>query len=216
MFANPFPASVGFSCRRVDTVTPAQLLPEEKAHLSTRATPRRIRDFTAGRVAAREALQQLGHTSTAIPVGAARMPIFPSGFVGSISHASSHAVACAAELKTARAIGLDIEQLDPTLDVALAERIGHRSELLWLQQEPSEIRTRILTMFSAKETVYKTFYPAVREFFGYQSVLLHHDSNARHFRIEALDAKLLPHIGSDVYVPYVYAADFVLTYCLLA
>src|SRR5438876_615194 len=71
------------------------LFGEERA-LVAGASPVRRREFTAGRVCARDALQQLGGPRCAILRDPSRAPIWPEGFVGSISHAAGYCVAAAA------------------------------------------------------------------------------------------------------------------------
>ena len=62
------------------------LLPEERGAVA-KAVPKRVAQFTAGRVCARRALAQLGNTEPVpILMGEDRAPQWPAGYVGSISH----------------------------------------------------------------------------------------------------------------------------------
>ena len=61
------------------------LYPEEAASIK-RAVPKRWREFTAGRLCAREALRRLGIERHPILVGEHREPLWPSGVVGTLSH----------------------------------------------------------------------------------------------------------------------------------
>lgn len=50
------------------------------------AAPKRLGEFLAGRLAAREALRPFGLAGCSVAIGAAREPLWPEGVEGSISH----------------------------------------------------------------------------------------------------------------------------------
>ncbi|MCO4206057.1 phosphopantetheinyl transferase, partial [Aeromonas taiwanensis] len=50
------------------------------------AAPKRLGEFLAGRLAAREALRPFDLTEHPVAIGAAREPLWPAGLEGSISH----------------------------------------------------------------------------------------------------------------------------------
>src|SRR6202012_4461572 len=70
------------------------------------AVPRRRAEFIGGRLCAREALKMLGATDLDIPMRADRSPAWPSGFVGSITHAEGLAFAPVAQAAQAQSLGL--------------------------------------------------------------------------------------------------------------
>ncbi|MCZ6808046.1 MAG: 4'-phosphopantetheinyl transferase superfamily protein [Deltaproteobacteria bacterium] len=145
------------------------LEPEEQA--IAEAVDRRIDQFTAGRVCARQALARLG-VDAGIPVlqGEDRAPIWPDGFVGSITHTDSWCAAAVARASEVRAIGIDLEPSTP-LKESVLNRICTPAERQWLA-EVSDPGLMGKVVFSAKEAVYKCQYPLTHEFLGFHAVAL--------------------------------------------
>lgn len=133
-------------------------LPAEDVAVAN-ALDRRRREFAAGRSAARRAMAALGAPPRAVLAGADRAPIWPAGFVGSISHTSDTCVAAVAERTRVTALGLDLEPaagLDPTL----WPEICTASERNWLALQAGRDRALLAkVIFSAKEAAYKAQYP---------------------------------------------------------
>ncbi|MDH4281639.1 MAG: hypothetical protein OEV36_03210, partial [Myxococcales bacterium] len=78
------------------------------------AAQTRIEQFTAGRLCSRIALNRLGvAVATPIPRGEDRAPIWPKGFVGSITHTDSWCAAAVARAEDFRSIGIDLEPATP-------------------------------------------------------------------------------------------------------
>src|SRR5205814_1840165 len=67
-------------------ITSALAFDESESAAVLEAVARRRDEFLTGRTFARRALAELGCPATAIPVGEGRMPIWPDGYLGSISH----------------------------------------------------------------------------------------------------------------------------------
>jgi 4'-phosphopantetheinyl transferase EntD len=138
------------------------------------AVDRRIVEFTAGRVCARHALERLGaDAATPILQGEDRAPIWPEGFVGSITHTDSWCAVAVARASEVRAIGIDLEPSTP-LKESIVNRICTPAEREWLSKVPDS-RLMAKVVFSAKEAIYKCQYPLTREFLGFQAVTLHLD-----------------------------------------
>ena len=78
------PGDVALVCGPIAAMQ-GELLPPE-AQAIDHAVPKRRREFTAGRTAARRACARLGVWAGALPVAADRTPVWPEGVVGSISH----------------------------------------------------------------------------------------------------------------------------------
>lgn len=133
--------------------------------LSPHAVPSRRRSFHAGRHAAHEALDRLGVTTETIPVGAAGEPRWPEGVVGSITHAGRWAGAAVAKTDRYWALGLDMETDRPFS--GLNDQIATAREQTWLRDR--EPRTAI-SLFAAKETVFKALFPTVGRYFGFDAV----------------------------------------------
>lgn len=134
----------------------AEPLPPEEAVTVARAAPGRAREFAAGRTFARRALASLGATPGPLPVGPNRAPLWPRGFVGSITHVSGYAAAVVGRANDVRSLGVDIED-SGRFDPWLVEQVFSPSErLLHLPgAAPPELRRVGALVFSAKEAVYK-------------------------------------------------------------
>ena len=134
------------------------------------AAPTRIEQFTAGRVCSRIALGRLGVATTPVLRGEDRAPIWPPGFVGSISHTDTWCAAAVARVEDVRSIGIDLEPATP-LKESLWRRVCTPKERDWLHALSAPGLTGKV-IFSAKESVYKCQYPITSKFLGFQAVQL--------------------------------------------
>lgn len=163
------------------------LLPEEEAQIR-RAVPKRRRDFTAGRLCAREALARLGCPPGPLLTDGDRVPRWPPGVVGSISHTAGWCGVAVARTRDAAGIGLDAEGAAP-LDPRLVERIctpREREAFGHLPTPPAADWPKLA--FSLKEAVYKAYFPLARHFLGFHDVELEIDPVAARFQARLLRA----------------------------
>ena len=159
-----------------------ELYPEEAACIR-RALVKRRREFTAGRLCAREALAKLGVRGFPIVVGKARLPVWPSGMLGSISHCDGYCGAAVAPRGEVLGIGLDVERAEP-LEPALLERIcsdiererGTRLPAGVGAPDPGKLA------FCAKESFYKCYFPLTGAFLGFKDVEVELDPGRSRFR----------------------------------
>jgi 4'-phosphopantetheinyl transferase EntD len=143
----------------------AGLLPEEEAVLE-RVSPKRRREFTTGRSCARRALAELELPPGPILPGPDREPSWPPGAVGSITHCRDY---CAAVASTSRfaAIGIDAEVHDE-LPEGVLERISFPEERAWLERRAGDGPHWDTVVFSAKESVFKAWFPVARRWLGFE------------------------------------------------
>jgi 4'-phosphopantetheinyl transferase EntD len=148
------------------------LFPEEQ-ELIAKAVDKRRREFSTARNCARTALAGLGLPPVAIVHGERGSPVWPAGVVGSITHCAGYrasAVALASEVLT---IGLDAEPNDVLPDGVL-NVISTEAERAWLPEVtslmPAVCWDRLL--FSAKESVYKAWFPLTRKWLGFDDATL--------------------------------------------
>ena len=92
------------SLASTDPTIELPVYPEEIAAVSN-AVPKRVSEFTAGRVAARLALKQLGAPAMSVPMAPDRSPIWPPGLTGSITHTHSACLAAVAWEREVRMLG---------------------------------------------------------------------------------------------------------------
>jgi 4'-phosphopantetheinyl transferase EntD len=152
-----------------DTIPADVLLPEERQFLS-RAMPKRIHEFAAGRLCARTGLAKLGYAGTALLMSADRAPLWPAGATGSITHTDTFCAAVVAPTRQIRALGVDAEPAQ-SVKPELWRRICTPQEraMLQAQDEPSALAAATL-IFSAKEAFYKCQYTLTREWLGFADI----------------------------------------------
>nr|WP_202540348.1 4'-phosphopantetheinyl transferase superfamily protein [Streptomyces sp. SID4937] len=149
------PAYVSCAATREESLPEGTLFPEEE-ELVARSVPKRRNDFTTARACARRAMGGLGLEPVAVLHGKRGMPLWPEGIVGSLTHCDGYRAAALARAADVLSLGVDAEPHAP-----LPEGVGE------LVVRPSE-RARFAVgagihwdrlVFSAKESVFKTWYP---------------------------------------------------------
>jgi 4'-phosphopantetheinyl transferase EntD len=155
--------------------TPAHV---DEERLIEGSVTKRQREFRAGRNAARAALKQLNAPSGPLLRGENREPIWPQGFIGSISHCDDSCITACVQKGEIISLGLDVEPLKP-LKPGVARYIETEDERLFMERH-SQLPPRLI--FSAKESLYKCYHPLVRRFFGFHSVVLDLDIPQQRFR----------------------------------
>jgi 4'-phosphopantetheinyl transferase EntD len=147
----------------------AYLSAREAAFLAGVAQKRR-REFAAARALAREGLERFfGLRGFDLLNAEDRSPIWPREVAGSISH--SHTRAWVALVDAAYGtIGIDGEDRDE-LEHGLWRLTLRNEEQAYLETLGPSVRgRRALTLFSAKEALYKAQYPRSRSFMGFQAL----------------------------------------------
>lgn len=130
---------------------------------------RRRRSYVLGRTAAYRAMAKADFPSSRIPVGDGGAPVWPSGVTGSISHTHTHGFAMVAESDLSDGIGVDIELVRAVPEIA--GLVARPEEMEWLQRS-SDPEEALLRLFSAKECIFKAFYPRVRTWIGFEAASL--------------------------------------------
>ena len=105
--------------------------------------------------------------------GAALEPIWPAGYIGSITHKHSQVAVAVARDTVCRGIGVDIEKIVP------AQRVEEIDEICLHSLERNSTARKCLgaslhasLCFSAKEAIYKALYPAAQRFIDYQEAIV--------------------------------------------
>ncbi len=153
---------------------------EEMATLGA-AGDRRRREFAAGRTCARLALARLGRPATAIPRGPRGQPLWPDGIVGSITHCSGYVAAAVGWAADIAAIGIDAEPHEE-LHPGVLRRIASADEQAALSILEGCGRHWDRVLFSAKESVYKVWYPIAGRWLGFDDVTVAISPDASSFR----------------------------------
>lgn len=149
------------------------LFPEEQDALG-RAVLKRRTEFVTARSCARQALRQLGIAPVAIPTGSRGEPLWPDGVVGSITHCVGYRACAVARAADALSVGIDAEVAEP-LPAGVLEHVAFGSELEMIARVPPALCwDRVL--FSAKEAIYKAWYPLAGSWLGFEDVVLSIDA----------------------------------------
>ncbi|MGK5728358.1 4'-phosphopantetheinyl transferase family protein [Streptomyces sp. URMC 124] len=135
------------------------LYPEEAAHVA-RAVPKRQQEFAAVRACARRALGRLGFPPVPLVPNRRGAPQWPDGVVGSMTHCDGFQAAVVARADALASVGIDAEPNGP-LPEGVLRVVSLPSERVAIDrltaQQPRVHWDRLL--FSAKESVFKTWYP---------------------------------------------------------
>lgn len=163
-----------------DTADPGELHPAEAACVE-KAVAKRRSEFAAGRLCARQALAAFGVEDFPLLPDGDRVPHWPAGIVGSISHAAGHVAVAVARGEVIAGLGIDVERGGP-VEPGLASRICRPDEIERLEALPClEGADWWKLVFSAKESFYKAYYPLARTFLSFQDVDVVVDSDSGSF-----------------------------------
>jgi enterobactin synthetase component D len=135
-----------------------------------RAVLKRKAEYVAGRFCARQAMRAVRPDGDSdLGTLPDRRPAWPAGIVGSLTHTAGFASAAICGAQFARGIGIDSERImsDDAMrcirDVVISAHDslphGTADDAIWAT-----------LAFSAKESVFKCFYPLVRKMFWFETV----------------------------------------------
>jgi 4'-phosphopantetheinyl transferase EntD len=134
-----------------------------------RSVRRRQAEFLFGRLGARLALAQHGSADIEVAVGPRGEPVWPSGFIGSITHSGKHAAAMVLPKRSFRGIGIDIEQtVNPDAEDAVEQLVLLPDERELLRGLPCRYQLLLALVFSAKESFYKAVNAVAGGYFGFE------------------------------------------------
>jgi 4'-phosphopantetheinyl transferase EntD len=144
------------------------LFPAEEKIIAQAVEARR-REYTAVRSCARACLERLSYAPVPIMPGIEGAPVWPAGVQGSMTHCAGYAAAAVGRLPRISAIGIDAEPDAPLPDgvLDLVATPAERDRLTGTQLEPTDLNWDRL-LFSAKEAVYKAWFPLVGEWLDHQ------------------------------------------------
>ncbi|MEU5727091.1 4'-phosphopantetheinyl transferase superfamily protein [Micromonospora sp. NPDC047738] len=155
--------------------------------LVARAVETRRREFVTARRCAREALARLGYAPAPIRSGPRREPVWPAGVVGSITHCAGYRAAAVGRITELASLGIDAEPHGRLPDgVGALVTVAGEPDLLGrlADADPGVHWDRLL--FSAKESVYKAWYPLTGRWLGFEDAELSVDPAAGTFTARLL------------------------------
>ncbi|MEU8087146.1 4'-phosphopantetheinyl transferase superfamily protein [Micromonospora sp. NPDC049101] len=171
------------------------LMPEEEMVVA-RAVDKRRREFATARHCARAALGRLGFDPVPILPGPRGAPGWPDGVVGSITHCEGYCASAVGLRREVAALGVDAEPA-----AALPEGV---LEAIALPEEELAVRRLAVTypevpwdrlLFSAKESVYKTWFPVTGLWLDFHEARIDLDPSG------VFTATLLRPVPTDCVVP---------------
>ncbi|CAM5459576.1 4'-phosphopantetheinyl transferase family protein [Streptomyces abikoensis] len=164
----------------------AFLHPEEAAVVA-RAVPKRKEEFAAVRACARTALGRLGFPPVPLLPNRRGAPQWPAGVVGSMTHCDGYRAAVVARSGALASVGIDAEPNGPLPDGVL-DVVSLPGERAWVRSltalRPGVHWGRLL--FSAKESVFKTWYPLTGQELDFEEAELEADPDAGTFSARLL------------------------------
>ncbi|MEU6125084.1 4'-phosphopantetheinyl transferase superfamily protein [Streptomyces sp. NPDC047123] len=147
----------------------AVLFPEEAAVVANAVAKRRD-EFTTVRHCARTALARIGVPPAPILPGQRGAPGWPDGVVGSMTHCAGYRAAVVARAGEVTSVGIDAEPGEPLRDPDVLNLVADETERAALAALGARHRAtpwdRLL--FSAKESVYKTWFPLTGRWLGFE------------------------------------------------
>lgn len=162
------------------------LFPEEEAVIA-KAVDKRRREFSTVRHCARLALATLGLPSSPLLPGERGAPQWPVGVVGSMTHCAGYRAAAVARTRDVVTIGIDAEP-HAVLPEGVLEVVALPEERAWIDElarSAGEVHWDRL-LFSAKESVYKAWFPLTGRWLGFEDADITIDRGSATF-----DARLL-------------------------
>ncbi len=141
------------------------LLPQEEA-LVAKTVDKRRAEFTTVRTCARIALSELGVPPAPLLSGPQREPLWPAGIVGSITHCDGYRAVAVARATDVASLGIDAEP-HAALPDGILDRVSGPAERERLRGLPPGVHWDRL-LFSAKESVYKTWFPLAGRWLGFE------------------------------------------------
>ncbi|WP_318200386.1 4'-phosphopantetheinyl transferase family protein [Streptomyces sp. SCL15-4] len=150
-----------------DPLWQTPLYPAEEA-LVVRAVAKRRREFAAVRGCARRAMEKLGVPPQAVLSGERGAPLWPAGLTGSMTHCDGYCAAALVRAADLASLGIDAEPHGPLPEgvgdsVFLPAESARLGELA--VRRPAVHWDRLL--FSAKESVYKAWFPLTRKWLDF-------------------------------------------------
>lgn len=175
---------------------------------------KRLKDFSTGRYCARIALAAIGHENAEILIADDKQPIWPTGYVGSISHSAKLAGAVAGKASRIKSIGLDIETIGK-IKPEMWRLLYTDSETEFLNSFTGEELAYYTTLlFSFKEAFYKLQYPLTKTFLNFTDVEVKRIGNIFELQVlkEYSDKKLL---SGGIPLHHLQKKDQLITLCYL-
>ena len=172
---------------------PLPALQPAEAEALGRAGSKRLRDFTKGRACARRALFAFGFEATPVLIGHDGAPLWPRGFVGSITHCQGYCVAAVGREAEFQALGVDAEPL-AALPPGVLDLVASPSERSWLRGQEGSPFSWDRILFSAKESAFKAGARVLGRPLPFNEIEIAFDRNAGAFEANLSAVRRVPRL----------------------
>jgi 4'-phosphopantetheinyl transferase EntD len=183
------------------------LLPAEQEALGD-VGPQRQQEFAAGRACARSVLAHHGVLDHPLLPGPDRVPVWPPGLVGSITHTRGYCGCVVADRRDFAGLGIDAELRDAVTEDLWSE-VFTGEERRWLGSvAPARRLDMAGALFAAKEAFFKAQYPVTGAWLDYGDLVVAADDGR--FRVSLTHPiPELARLGSWPDGTYRFAPDLV-------
>ena len=145
-----------------------ELTPAEEAAVGDAVDKRRT-EFVTGRALARQALGRISAEAVSIASGPKGEPVWPPGIVGSITHCTGYRACAVARADAVGSVGIDAE-VHEALPGGVLEDVASPLEQQRLRAAARDGLHLDRVLFSAKEAVYKAWFPLAGRWLGFEDV----------------------------------------------
>ena len=191
-----------------------EVLTINEKQAASKFSSKRLQDFSTGRYCARKALAAIGPENAEILVGDDKQPIWPIGYVGSISHSGKLVGAVTGKTSQIRSIGLDIETIGK-IKPEMWRLLYTEAETDFLNSFTGEELAYYTTLlFGFKESFYKLQFPLTKTFLNFTDVELKSFGNK--FELQVLkDFSGKKPLSNAISLHHLQKKDQLITLCYL-
>ena len=186
--------------------------PEERKHLAD-AVPKRLNEFIAGRRCARAALAKIGVEACELVPDENRIPRWPTGVTGSISHSIELCCAVVAHSNDIACLGVDLETTT-RISSRVIEHVIHPLEKDFVSGD----QMHGSLIFSAKEAFFIAQFPIWEVWPNFDDLAFQVDTSFGQLNIIEISDRLPLNLRSAskfMQFRYAFINDYVLTLCWL-
>ena len=207
------PSEVEAFADLIDDQEESSKYPEEHETLAN-AVRKRRNEFIAGRRCARAALAKISVKPCALVPDENRVPQWPKGVVGSISHSVDLCCAVVARVDKTACLGVDLETTK-RISNGVIQRVSHPLETKFVGND----QKRGSLIFSAKEAFFKAQFPVLGIWPNFSDLAFQADGTSSG-RLEVIH--VAPHLPKGLQIVakrmrfcYAFLNDYVITLCWL-
>lgn len=178
------------------------------------ASVKRKAEYLAGRYCGQRLLQN--KASSTIIGTYQRVPQWPYGWCGSISHTEKYVIVVVVPQSVRLMPGIDIENLSQSIALESVDMFASFEEKFFLLRSKLPYYIAVLILFSAKESLYKSIWNRVKRFLDFQLArIIELDDKQQSFTLTLTDSLTSTlRAGSKFNGRYAFFKDTIITYMM--